>query len=76
MKIIESLNFIEFYKANKDKYRSLFDNFKLRFAEGESMKKEFWDIAHCYRVVVAQKMIGRETRAFPISKRDAQRHIH
>ena len=70
MKVVESVNFIEFYKQNKDKYQSLFDNFKLRFSEGQSIRKEFWDIAHCYRVVVAQKVVGRETRDFTISQRN------
>lgn len=70
MKLLESVNFIEFYKQNKDKYRGLFDKFKLRYEEGQSMRKEFWEIAHCYRVVVAQKVKGKETRDFPISKRN------
>lgn len=55
VEIEETLNFLEYYKRNREEYKDLFAKFKLVFGPGERMDPELWEIAHLYRVLVCRK---------------------
>ncbi|EAR91105.3 mRNA capping enzyme, large subunit family protein (macronuclear) [Tetrahymena thermophila SB210] len=54
----ENLNFIEFYKNYRNKYGYLFKSMGLdKFTNDHpSIDPELWEISHCYRVIVFQKV--------------------
>ncbi|KAL4462063.1 hypothetical protein ABPG74_000908 [Tetrahymena malaccensis] len=54
----ENLNFIEFYKNYRNKFGYLFKSMGLdKFSNDHpSIDPELWEISHCYRVIVFQKV--------------------
>lgn len=70
VEIEETLNFLEYYKRNREEYKDLFAKFKLVFGPGERMDPELWEIAHLYRVLVCRKKSkGRSISEFSLKAR-------
>lgn len=70
VEIEETLNFLEYYKRNREEYKDLFAKFKLVFGPGEQMDPELWEIAHLYRVLVCRKKSkGRLISEFSLKNR-------
>lgn len=51
LKLIEHVNFLDFYAKHKDRYKYLFPKFGLQLKEGESIDKKLWEISHLYKIV-------------------------
>lgn len=59
----ENANFVDFYNANKTEYHDLLIQMKVPYSNEEDKKDpEAWEISHCYRVLVLQKITKTPSR--------------
>ena len=58
MEVIEDLNFLDFYKQEKEEHQQLFFNIGLKYDGVKGMDPQLWEICQLYKVVVFQKHGG------------------